>query len=358
VSDRLGGRLVLAILAAAALLSGCGSSPPSSEIRLPFKDDFSGPTCAWSTKTDPSVALACAQSTYRVLTKRPGAAQNIQSFLKTEPVELLSVAADAVQRAGPQRTSYGVSCWNSPDKGYAFVISPGGAWRILKLNLKTKPPETALAESSIATAIAGLGMTNRIRGDCVDEWWPPFQWTRPHQDWVTKLTLSVNGRRIAATRDADFALDFVGFGLFVAATRGGTEVRFDNFAARRTPPERICKSAGIHYVGSTDQDRAVCFTLTPDGKRLREVGFDTAINCAGRGTSSGPLDKEFEGVLPELGAHARMDQEVIAAVDRDGNPVLVYLFRGSIRDAAASGVLSNKGFCESLRLKWTAHRVP
>jgi hypothetical protein len=350
------GKLVLAVLPAAVLLTGCGSSSaPSSEIGLPFRDDFSGPTCAWSTKTDPSVALACGQSGYQVVAKKPGTAQNIRIFLKTKSVELLSVAADAVHYAGPQPMSYGVSCWNSPDTGYAFVISPDGAWRILKLNLKAKPPETALAESSVATAIAGLGATNRISGDCVDEWWPPFDWTtRPHQEWVTRLTLSVNGRKIAVARDADLALDFVGVGLFVAAPKGGTEVRFDNFAARRARPGPMCKTAGIHYVGRTDQDRAVCFTLTPDGKRLREVGFDTAINCAGRGTtSSGSLDEEFDGILPVLGARGRIDQNVIAAVDRDGNPALAYLFRGRIRGADASGILSNKGFCESLKLKWT-----
>jgi hypothetical protein len=352
VSDRVVGKLVLAVLAAAALLSGCGSSSPHG-VRLPFKDDFSGPTCAWSTKTDPSVALACTQGTYRVLVKRLGAAQNIRNFLTTEPVELLSVGAGAVERAGPKETSYGVTCWNSREKGYAFVISPGGAWRILKLNLKADPPETALAESSTATAIAGLGM-NRIRGDCRGEWWPSPD--SPHPRWRTTLTLSVNGRRIAATSDADSALDFAGFGLFVAATRGGTEVRFDNVAARRLSAKPNCTSTGIRYVGTTDQDTAVCLTLSPGGKRLREIGFDAATSCPAR-SSSALVHNEFEGVLPELGAHGGIDQEV-PILDKHGNQVAAYLFRGSINGAVASGVLSNRGFCESLKVRWIARRVP
>ncbi len=353
VSYRLIGELVLAVLAAAALSSACGSSSPHG-VRLPFTDDFSGPTCAWSTKTGSSVALACAHGTYRVLVKRPGAAQNIRNFLNTEPVELLSVGADAVDRAGPKETSYGVTCWHSRDKGYAFVISPGGAWGILKLDLKAELPETVLAESSTATAIAGLGMTNRIRGDCVDGWWPSPDSPRP--DWVTKLTLSVNGRRIAATRHADSGFDFEGFGLYVAPTRGGTEVRFDKVTARRLQARPTCTSTtGIRYVGTTDQDTAVCFTLSPDGKGLLEIGFDMGTSCPGR-SSSGPLHMEFVGVLPKLGAHGRIDQEV-SLPDNRGGTEPAFLFRGSIRGAAASGVLSNRGFCESLKLKWTARRV-
>jgi len=352
LSDRLVGKLALAVLAAAVLMSGCGSTSPHG-VGLPFGDDFSGPTCAWSTKTDSSVALACAQGTYRVLVKRPGAAQNVRTFLQTEDVELLSVRADAVERAGLKENDYGVTCWVSRDKGYAFVISPGGAWRILKLNLKAKTPEAALAQSSTATAIAGLGVSNRIRGDCVDEWWPSRD--APDAEWVTTLTLSVNGRGIAVTRDTDSWFEFVGFGLFVAANRGGTDVRFDNVAARRLPAKSICTNPGIRYVGTTVKGAAVCFTLARDGKRLLEIGFGAATSCSGR-SSSADEHKEFEGVLPELGAHGRIDQDV-EIVDAQGNRVAAYLFRGRIKGAAASGVLSNEGFCESLKVRWTARRV-
>jgi hypothetical protein len=132
-------------------------------------------------------------------------------------------------------------------------------------------------------------------------------------------------------------------------------VRFDNVAAQQSPAKPNCTSPGIHYVGTTDTNTAVCFTLTPDGKRLLEIGFGASTSCSGR-SSSTLVDNKFEGVLPELGTHGRID-EVAGIPDKQGNEAAAFLFRGNITGAAASGVISNRGFCDSLKVRWTARRL-
>jgi hypothetical protein len=121
--------------------------------------------------------------------------------------------------------------------------------------------------------------------------------------------------------------------------------------ARRLPAKPSCASTGFRYVGTTDQDTTVCFTLTVDGNFLVEIGFEFPLGCS----LSGSLQSE---VAPaKLGPHRRIRQEVSVPVREDVAPS--FLFRGSIRGAAASGALSSFGpYCKSDTVAWTASRVP
>jgi hypothetical protein len=122
----------------------------------------------------------------------------------------------------------------------------------------------------------------------------------------------------------------------------------------KTPARKLCKFPGIRYIGSTDQGGAVCFTLTADGKRLLEVDFYSTTSCGDGRDASTLVFSEYEGVLPELGAHGVVELKIPFY---DGQQqVAELLFRGALRGAAASGVITNKGFCESLKVKWIAHR--
>ena len=121
--------------------------------------------------------------------------------------------------------------------------------------------------------------------------------------------------------------------------------------ARRLPAKSSCTSTGLHYVGTTDQDTTVCFTLTSDGKLLVEIGFEFPFGCS----LSGSFQSEVAS--PELGPRRRIHQEVSIPVRADVAPS--FLFRGSIRGAAASGALSSFGpYCRSDTVTWTASRVP
>jgi len=109
---------------------------------------------------------------------------------------------------------------------------------------------------------------------------------------------------------------------------------------------KLCKRAGLHYVGSTVQGGKVCFTLTLDRRALREVGFSFAAENNCPSGTGGRSSADFGSTPIALEDHGRI------AFD-DGS----ILFRAEIRGPAASGVLADKQICGTRRLTWTAHRV-
>jgi hypothetical protein len=121
----------------------------------------------------------------------------------------------------------------------------------------------------------------------------------------------------------------------------------------KTPARKLCKFAGIRYIGSTDQGGAVCFTLTPDGKHLLEVGFYSTTSCDARDESTLVLS-EYEGVLPELRVGGHVELKLPIQIGQ--RQIAELLFRGAVRGAAASGIITNER-CESFTVKWTAHRL-
>jgi hypothetical protein len=46
-----------------------------------------------------------------------------------------------------------------------------------------------------------------------------------------------------------------------------------------------CTIAGVRYVGSTSQKQQVCFTLSTDGKKLREYAYNFRDDCDSSGTT-------------------------------------------------------------------------
>jgi hypothetical protein len=120
----------------------------------------------------------------------------------------------------------------------------------------------------------------------------------------------------------------------------------------KVPARKLCKLPGIRYIGSTDQGGPLCFTLTPDGKHLREVGLYSTTSCDARDSSTLVLS-EYEGVLPELGADGHLELKLPIQIGQ--REVAELLLRGAVQGAALSGVITNER-CESFRVKWTAHR--
>jgi hypothetical protein len=131
----------------------------------------------------------------------------------------------------------------------------------------------------------------------------------------------------------------------VGCDRTGTSRVANHEVARGA---RSCKAAGVRYVGSTDQNGEVCFTLTPDENRLLELGFDSVCPSA-------LVHSRYKGILPKPGARGLI--ELAVPFYRGQRQIASLRFRGNIRGAAASGVITNQGFCED-KLQWTAHRQP
>jgi hypothetical protein len=98
--------------------------------------------------------------------------------------------------------------------------------------------------------------------------------------------------------------------------------------------------------------------LTPDRKRLREVGFSFVANSrCGAGAEVTPIvHVDFGNQRHALRAGRRIDEALVTVVDEAGHPRLSFLFRGVIRGDAASGVVSDEHRCYP-RFAWTAHRV-
>jgi hypothetical protein len=107
----------------------------------------------------------------------------------------------------------------------------------------------------------------------------------------------------------------------------------------------LCKRPGARYVGSTLHGGKVCFTLTLDGRALREVGFSFVAedNCRARARGTNSADFSASPISLEDRGHIALDNGSI-------------LFRAEIQGATASGVLADRQICGTRRVKWTADR--
>jgi hypothetical protein len=189
-----------------------------------FADDFSGPCDGWSTARDERVVLSCARGAYRVLVRNPDRPQYSRLFQQSSQ-SALSIEADVVlvkPRTG-EFEFHGVSCWGSRTVGYLFILAPDGSYAIVKDDTATGR-RTFLKEGQTDHALPGVGVRNRIRGDCAA------------RRGVADLALFVNGDRVAGARDRGGLRSFTGFGLFVGTSERGTDVRFDNVLVRSPEP--------------------------------------------------------------------------------------------------------------------------
>jgi hypothetical protein len=104
------------------------------------------------------------------------------------------------------------------------------------------------------------------------------------------------------------------------------------------PPARFwCEKSGIRYSGVTAQGGPVCFTLTPGGTGLREIGytFVSKNRCPESTNYVGPVNPPFE--VPG----GRINLQGVGL-----------LFRGWIVGSTASGVLSDGDACPGQRVHY------
>jgi hypothetical protein len=112
-------------------------------------------------------------------------------------------------------------------------------------------------------------------------------------------------------------------------------------------PSTRCKLTGQRYVGTTSQKKRLCFTLTSDGRRLREYAYDYRNTCGG-----GSLRTTIRGGLPLTGT---------GSFSTTGQG----FFKGKVTGSKASGTARSKSqtyilgsfeTCDTGLVRWTARK--
>lgn len=187
-----------------------------------FQDDFSDPKSGWS-----ELKLDCCQFDYHDGAYRSilnTANDNISSVLPKHDFDNASVEVDITRLSGPDDAIFGIVCRATEDSllrtGYKFVITPSGAYGIVKQTGSEGGQFKILGESAKSSAIQTGGATNRVRADCDGN----------------NLTLYVNGQKLVSAEDSDYKNGQVGFVVSTQPDAGGLQVAFDNFVVRRPSP--------------------------------------------------------------------------------------------------------------------------
>lgn len=210
---------------------GCASEAEREE--LPLEDDFSG-DCSWSEENDEDVSLGCEDDQYRVLFKSTERPRHIITRRIGDPIDSGAVEADVTLNALPGAGAddfalSGLGCVASPPddptRAYAFsVLSTGSeehAFAIIKVDetdeslRQDRFQEILVLEPS--DAVAGVGAKSHIRGEC-----------RATGQGV-ELAMSLDGKQVGTASDPNGFHPFDGFAFLVAASKAGTDIRYDNF---------------------------------------------------------------------------------------------------------------------------------
>ena len=158
------------------------------------------------------------------------------------------------------------------------------------------------------------------------------------------LTIAIHGARAAGTIEDP---DFCGGKKFTWSARATRVLPAQALANLRPVPLNGCKAPGIHYGGKTAQGALVCFTLSPNGRKLIASGwsFVEASGCPGLQ----PGTAVWSDYTETLDASGRFETDV---------------FKGKIRGvptsalATATGVLTDSDNCPGKTFSWSAHRTP
>ncbi len=111
-----------------------------------------------------------------------------------------------------------------------------------------------------------------------------------------------------------------------------------------------CKLTGVRYVGTTAQKQQVCFTLSTDGRKLREYAYGFRDSCGASG--------DLRTTNPSRGFLATVAASGAFSVGRATS-----YFKGAVRGGKASGTLRSRsvvvgiGTCDTGMVRWTARRV-
>jgi hypothetical protein len=203
--------LALAVLACRALAPAGQPQHTPGAGRVLYRDDFSDPASGWNRVTADRGQSDYADGAYRI-------------FVDEKNVDIWSLAGhkygdvrlevDAYKVGGERDNRFGLICRAAgPDSFYAFIVSSDGYYGIGKI--KGQEYHLIGMDALQPSDAIHLGSAlNSLRADCIGD----------------RLTLYVNGKKLAEVTDSEFAFGDVGL---IAGTydTAGTDIRFDNFTA-------------------------------------------------------------------------------------------------------------------------------
>jgi hypothetical protein len=182
---------------------------PSQSGKILFQDDFSNPSSGWNRVTTTKGQTDYADGVYRIFVNEP----NLDIWsMPGRNFSDVRIEVDALKVGGERDNRFGIICRAfSVDSFYTFIVSSDGYYGIGKIKgqdyhligMDALQPSKAIR---LGTAL------NRLRADCIGD----------------RLTLYVNGEKLAETQDTEFVSGDVGL-IAGAYQSAGTDIRFDNF---------------------------------------------------------------------------------------------------------------------------------
>jgi hypothetical protein len=195
-------------------LIGCGQLLPTGTVsqgqQLIYRDDFSNPSSGWTPGLQGKGEAAYFDGVFRLAVDQPYQNLYAEPGLNLEDV---SISVEAIKIGGDRNNRFGIVCrLKPPGSYYVFLVSSDGYYGIGKvkgLDYQLLGSQALLPSPKIPQGSAYV----RLRADCIKD----------------RLTLFVNGEKLAETNDAEFTAGDVG--IFAGAyAQPGVEILFDNFS--------------------------------------------------------------------------------------------------------------------------------
>lgn len=200
------------------LCSACGQVLPATAVATPadhllFRDDFSNPASGWAPGASSSGVAGYADGVYRLAVDQANSDAWVTPGLSLNDTH---AEVDALRIGGDRNNRFGLLCRvNWPAGFYLFLISSDGYYGIGKFSggqYRLLGSESMLPSDKIPRGTEYL----RIRADCVQD----------------RLTLYVNGEKIAEARDSEFQSGDLGL-IAGAYDPSGANILFDNFSVMK-----------------------------------------------------------------------------------------------------------------------------
>lgn len=211
---RMNSRFFVILAALGFGVLACQGGAPDQATGTPsnvlFQDDFSNPSSGWDRINTAEGITDYADGVYRIYVNL------VDSDIWANPkLSLIDtrLEVDATKIGGDDNNVFGLICrYQDKDNFYFLIVSSDGYYGIGKLK---DGMQVLIGDDNMPKTdqVKPGNSLNHLRADCVGN----------------RLTLWVNGQKIAEQTDDDFAAGDVG--LFAGAfDKPGTDIHFDNFS--------------------------------------------------------------------------------------------------------------------------------
>jgi hypothetical protein len=202
----------------ATTAAGAARASDAVTLKTFLKDNFQRPSPRWHPGTYSFGSIRYAGGALHITAKGGNDVFDLYEHAISLTATDVKVAVDARKSAGIDHNNMGVVCALSSHSRYQLLIGSNGVYGITKI-LNGKG--SVLVGGKHGTGINAHGV-NRIVGDCLDT------------GHSVKLTLTVNGRRLAGYEDRTsprLSIEQVGLYASSRDSSGPVDIAYDNFLA-------------------------------------------------------------------------------------------------------------------------------